>query len=173
MSDDILEGMIRQSTGNPRDGLSLEEFLKKYRDELPDGAQYGDDKTYETVLNCFGQVQKKIEEGVEDWDGCTGKAKCCKFFTHTFNLLETAKEDEFLGAHFEDDEGEFKVQLQVQHKCNRLTDDDKCSKYDERPKTCKEYLCQASKVRRNMFLRLKYPQLAERVENEANQEEGK
>ncbi len=153
----------------------MKEIIDRYREEFKDsgGPSYGDRKTIETLDNCYDQVQAKIAEGVEEWDGCVGKAKCCRAFTHTLDILKLAKEDEFLGAHFDGEEGEYPLRLEINHKCNKLNESNKCSIYEDRPNTCKEYLCQASKVRRNMFLRIKNPEIAKMVDDESIKEKSK
>lgn len=143
--------------------MNKEEAIKFYSQDVPE-PKYGDRVTTESISKCYDQVMQKIEEGVEDWDGCVGKAKCCKMFTHKFDLLKTAKQNPLLSAHFKGDEGDFPVTLSIKHRCNLLDDQDKCSIYDNRPQPCKEYLCQASNVRRDMFLRIKNPHIAKLID---------
>lgn len=155
--------------------MNKEEAIEYYSKDMEEGfaPRYGDTKTTESIEKCYDQVMEKIESGIEEWDGCTGKALCCKQFTHKFDLMETAKKDPFLGAHFKGDEGDFPITLNIKHRCNMLDECDKCGIYDSRPKTCRDYLCQASKLRRDMFWKIKYPQIVRMVDsNEIDKEEG-
>ena len=154
--------------------MKKEEIINHYKNEKSEDFEprYGDTQTTESLEKCYEQVMEKIESGVEEWDGCTGKALCCKQFTHKIDLLHNAKTDALLGAHFKGDKGEYPITLRINHRCNQLNDQDKCGIYEERPKLCREYLCQASKLRRDMFWRIKYPEAVElaRIRNEANKE---
>ena len=140
--------------------MTKDEAIKFYSRDVP-APRYGD-KTEESLENCYDQTMERVNAGEENWDGCIGKAKCCRFFDYKFNLLDL--DDELSKAHFAGDKGQFPVSLNIAHKCNQLDDNDKCGIYENRPQPCKEYYCQASKVRRNMFLRIKNPQIAKAVD---------
>jgi hypothetical protein len=149
--------------------MNKQEMIDYYEADAKN-PKYGDRVTSETIEKCYDQVKQKIDEGVQDWDGCMNKALCCRFFEHTFDMMKLS--DDFTKAHFEGDQGKYPVTLRVQHKCNQLQEDNSCKKYEGRPQICKDYLCQASKVRRNMFLRMKYPEIAKK-HDEANKEKDK
>jgi Fe-S-cluster containining protein len=146
--------------------MEKKEFLERYENEVPNGGKYGDRETSESIEKMYDQVQDRIGSGVKDWNGCINKALCCKFFEHTFDLSKLT--DEFSKAHFGENPEPHMVELKVKKRCAQLQDDDGCGIYEERPSMCKEYLCQASKIRRNMFLRIMNPEIADAVDKKKN-----
>lgn len=152
--------------------MTKEEAVEYYTKEMGKdfAPKYGDIRTTESIEKCYDQVMQKIEEGLQDWEGCINKALCCKAFTHKINVKKDmgggGKDmEEFAKAHFDGEEdSDTSVSIVINHTCNLLGEDNKCSKYEDRPKICREYLCQASKLRRDMFWRIKHPHIVSMAE---------
>lgn len=161
--------------------MNKEEAIAFYTKDMEEGfaPKYGDIRTTESIEKCHDQVMQKIEEGATDWDGCVSKGLCCKAFTQKVNVKKAMIEggedmEAFANAHFDGEEdSDTSISIVINHTCNLLGEDNRCTKYEDRPKICREYLCQASKLRRDMFWRIKYPSIVTMVDNETNKEKDK
>ena len=102
----------------------------------------------ESVLTK-NQLATQIRENLKtkDWNGCVGCADCCTMFSVTLGLK--SEMEEFATVHF--GQPTDKIQVKNHHVCSKLDPKTrKCTIYEDRPKICREFLCDASKTRANI-----------------------
>lgn len=110
---------------------------------------YGD-RSEATPEELRQQIIDNLDK--DDWKGCVGKAKCCTLFQLSHKLDEF--EQEIYEAHhgFKSDS----VGIEYAHVCNKLdTKTGKCTIYDNRPRICRNFYCNASKAREKIHTLLK------------------
>jgi len=129
------------------------------------GAEYGDG-TFVSWEDMVKQVSSVIQKGYgEEWNGCMRSGKCCSFFMISLNeeLYSKMHNDirELWLAHYGADNVKNlpNVELPINHVCSKLRTqytkegqvETMCSEYDNRPSICRNFTCNASKVRKQIM----------------------
>ena len=134
-----------------------------------EGSHYGD-QSFISNENMMEQVKLKRSQGYDDkWDGCMRSGKCCSYFNISaigqkyYENLEKDDLELWLAHHDVKSKEELPdLHLGYNHICSHLRakrDSDgntvtKCNIYNNRPKTCDKFTCNASKVRAGMMKEL-------------------
>ena len=111
--------------------------------------QYGD-RTEASPEELRQQILDNLDK--DEWKGCVGSTKCCTLFQLTHKL------DEFEKEIYEAHHGRKRdaVGIEYAHVCNKLdTKTGKCTIYDNRPRICRNFYCNASKAREKIHTLLK------------------
>jgi Fe-S-cluster containining protein len=96
------------------------------------------------------QVFEKRNE--KEWNGCMGCGDCCTMLN--FKVIPESRDNDFSLAHYGKLENVPSTVL-VAHNCQHLDlETKKCKVYKNRPKTCRDFLCNASRTRARMLEQL-------------------